>query len=74
MNVSTGYFHLLRGEPYAIVGVMPAGFQPLWGVTPNDPATIVGVAAALIGMAAIATVVPAIRILRLNPADTLRAE
>jgi predicted permease len=46
----------------------------LWGVTPTDPTSIVGAAGALLVMALAATLVPALRILRLNPADTLRAE
>jgi ABC-type antimicrobial peptide transport system permease subunit len=46
----------------------------LWGVTVTDPVTLVEVSAALAAMAVAATVVPALRIARLNPADTLRME
>jgi predicted permease len=46
----------------------------LWGVTTTDPTSMVGAAGALLVMALVAMLVPALRILRLNPADTLRAE
>jgi predicted permease len=46
----------------------------LWGVAPNDPATFAAVAAALLAVALVASVLPALRILRLDPALTLRAE
>lgn len=46
----------------------------LWGVSPNDTTTLVRVSLALAAMALLATLVPALRIARLNPADTLRAE
>lgn len=46
----------------------------LWGVSPFDPATLVRAFAALVAMALVATLVPALRIARLNPAETLRAE
>ena len=46
----------------------------IWGVRPTDPATFASVALALIGVAAAASIVPALRILRLNPAETLRDE
>ncbi|MDQ3487098.1 MAG: FtsX-like permease family protein [Acidobacteriota bacterium] len=44
------------------------------GVSPTDPATFAGVAAFFILLAAVASVLPALRILRLDPATTLRAE
>jgi hypothetical protein len=46
----------------------------VWGVTPTDPATFMGVACFFVVLAAIASVLPALRILRLDPATTLRAE
>ncbi|CAN5729297.1 hypothetical protein BH18ACI5_BH18ACI5_30130 [soil metagenome] len=45
-----------------------------WGVTATDPATFIGVTALLIVIAAVASLVPALRILRLDPAQTLRSE
>ena len=49
--------------------------QPdLWGVTPTDPVTFIAVVATLLGVAFVASVVPAMRVLRLDPAKTLRAE
>lgn len=44
----------------------------LWGVQPTDPATFIGVAALLLLVAIVASVLPALRILRLDPARTLR--
>jgi predicted permease len=46
----------------------------VWGVSANDPATFAGVAALLVTIAAVASILPALRILRLDPAQTLRAE
>lgn len=46
----------------------------LWGVRPGDPATFVTVALLLLTVACAASVVPALRILRLDPATTLRHE
>ncbi len=46
----------------------------VWGVRPNDPATFVITAAVLLAVAAAASLAPALRILRLDPAKTLRAE
>jgi predicted permease len=45
----------------------------LWGVGDRDPTTYVGVALFLFVVAGIASVVPALRILKLDPAETLRA-
>ncbi len=45
----------------------------LWGVEPNDPLTLVAVAVMLLLVAIIASVLPALRILRLDPAQTLRS-
>jgi predicted permease len=46
----------------------------VWGTSPTDPATFVAVAVLFLGVAATASVAPALRILRLDPARTLRAE
>ena len=46
----------------------------VWGVSANDPLTFAGVAALLVTVATTASVLPALRILRLDPAQTLRAE
>ena len=45
----------------------------LWGVEPTDPATYAIVAALLLAVAIVASLLPAMRILRLDPATTLRA-
>ncbi len=46
----------------------------LWGVKPGDPLTFVATAAVLLVVAAAASFVPCLRILRLSPARTLRSE
>ena len=46
----------------------------LWGVQPGDPITLVGVGGGLLVATALASLIPALRIARLNPADTLRSE
>ena len=46
----------------------------LWGVTPYDPLTFAAVLGVLLGVALVASVIPALRVLRLDPASTLRAE
>jgi len=46
----------------------------LWGVSTTDPLTFVSVAFGLLLVAAFASLIPALRITRLNPADTLRDE
>jgi predicted permease len=46
----------------------------LWGVQPGDPVTFVSVIAVLLAVSFVASVIPALRILRLDPALTLRAE
>ncbi len=45
----------------------------LWGVGDRDPATYVGVAVFLFVVAGVASVIPALRILKLDPAETLRS-
>ena len=46
----------------------------LWGVTPADPLTFIAVIATLLAVALAASVLPALTVLRLDPATTLRAE
>lgn len=45
----------------------------LWGVEPDDPITLAAVAGLLLLVSVAASVLPALRILRLDPARTLRA-
>ena len=46
----------------------------IWGVAPQDPLTFAGVVAVLLLVAVVSSVIPALRVLRLDPALTLRAE
>jgi putative ABC transport system permease protein len=46
----------------------------LWGVAANDPLTFAVVVAILFAVALFASLIPALRVLRLDPALTLRAE
>jgi predicted permease len=46
----------------------------LWGVRPTDPMAFAAAAAILVLVAALASLAPALRILRLDPAQTLRNE
>jgi predicted permease len=46
----------------------------LWGVTPTDALTFGVVIVIFLGVALVASVIPAVRVLRLDPALTLRAE
>jgi predicted permease len=46
----------------------------VWGVTPSDPPTFAGVVVVLMLIALAASLIPALRVLRLDPAITLRAE
>jgi len=63
-----------------VVGsVVAVGFERflksyLFGVQPGDPLTLAGVGLGLLVATAIASLIPATRIARLNPADTLRSE
>jgi hypothetical protein len=47
--------------------------QLVWGVSLADPLTFIVAIAAVLGVAAIATLVPALRIVRLNPIRALRS-
>ncbi len=46
----------------------------LWGVRETDPATFLIMAALLLAVAVLASLAPALRILRMDPAETLRSE
>jgi predicted permease len=46
----------------------------IFGVSSLDPVTYVGVAFGLLSVAAVASLIPALRLASLNPADTLREE
>jgi ABC-type antimicrobial peptide transport system permease subunit len=46
----------------------------VWGIRPNDPATFLAVAVVLLVIATVASVLPAMKILRLDPARTLRRD
>jgi predicted permease len=46
----------------------------LWGVQPGDPSTFALTAIVLLSVTAVASLVPALRILRVDPAQTLRSE
>jgi predicted permease len=46
----------------------------IWGVQPTDASNFLLTAAILLAVTAVASFVPALRILRLDPADTLRSE
>jgi predicted permease len=62
------------------VGSVLAGFASqllrhlVWGVRPGDPLTFVAVGLGLLGVGAAASFLPALRVTRLNPAETLRQE
>jgi putative ABC transport system permease protein len=70
------------GATLAIVGVglgIAASFASasviekfLWGVSPLDPLTLASVAILLVGVAVLASLVPALRAVRLNPVTALR--
>jgi predicted permease len=72
------------GVTLAVVGVAigTAGALPVvrlmrafvWGIPVTDPVTFAAVVALLLGIALVASIVPARRVLRLDPALTLRAE
>jgi predicted permease len=74
----------LPGVALALAGVLAgsvlAGFASqllrhlVWGVQPGDPLTFAAVGIGLLGVAAAASFLPALRVTRLNPAETLRQE
>lgn len=46
----------------------------VWGITTTDPATFITVALLLIAIAALASLIPALRLVKVDPAQTLRDE
>lgn len=74
----------LTGVALAAAGVVLGGLLAawavrllqslLWGVEPIDPATFGSVVAMLFLVALVASILPALRVLRMDPAETLRAE
>ncbi|MCL5744631.1 MAG: ABC transporter permease, partial [Acidobacteria bacterium] len=46
----------------------------VWGVSPTDPVSFVVAALALVSVAAAGSILPALRLARVNPAETLREE
>jgi ABC-type antimicrobial peptide transport system permease subunit len=59
----------------AIAAVSVRVFEHLlWGVTATDPLTFTSVALGLVLVAGFASLIPALRITRLKPADTLRED
>jgi ABC-type antimicrobial peptide transport system permease subunit len=58
----------------AAVAAIPLVRHFVWGVSVTDPATYAGVAVLLLAVALVASLLPALRILRLDPAITLRQE
>ena len=46
----------------------------LWGVTTTDPTTFATVGLLLVAVAGVASLIPALRLTRLDPAQTLRNE
>jgi len=57
---------------YAIASPFLRAF--LYGVTTSDPLTLAGVTLALVGMASLASWLPARRAAHVDPAEALRAE
>jgi len=72
------------GLVLAVVGVVLGGALALpftralqhflWGIRPNDPLTFAAVGLGLLAVAGVASLVPALRVLRLDPAAVLRQE
>jgi predicted lysophospholipase L1 biosynthesis ABC-type transport system permease subunit len=60
----------------AIVAIGTTGLirNLLWGVRPNDPVTLAAVAGSLLVVAVLASVIPALRVRRLDPVSLLRSE
>ena len=58
----------------ASMGVVNTLRSFVWGVSPTDPLTFIAVAALFLTVATIASALPALRILRLDPATTLRQD
>ena len=73
-----------RGLGLAALGVFAGLVAAFWlgqglstllvGVSPRDPLTFAAVAALFLAVSAVATLVPALRAVRVNPVESLRAE
>ncbi|MGJ5818215.1 ADOP family duplicated permease [Paludibaculum fermentans] len=75
--VLPGFWLTLAGVSIGLLGASAATRvlrSMLWGVTTSDPLTLGAVAAGLLVVAVLASLAPAARILRLDPANTLRHE
>ncbi|WP_321474874.1 ABC transporter permease [uncultured Paludibaculum sp.] len=75
--VLPGFWLTLTGVSIGLLGALAVTRvlrSMLWGVTTSDPLTLAGVAAGLLLVAVLASLAPAARILRLDPATTLRHE
>jgi putative ABC transport system permease protein len=58
----------------ASLAVMQGLRAILFGIEPNDPITLLGVAVALLSVAVVAVAAPAIRAMRVDPVTALRGE
>jgi predicted permease len=75
--VLPGFWLTLAGVSIGSLGALAATRvlrSMLWGVTTTDPLTLGAVATGLLLVAVLASLAPAARILRLDPANTLRHE
>jgi ABC-type lipoprotein release transport system permease subunit len=61
------------GLVLAFAGARPLG-SFLYGIRPWDPSTFLGITLLLVGVAFVATMVPAMRAARLDPTVALRRE
>jgi len=72
-----GMAMVVAGATSGLIGALAASramVTLLFGVSPLEPVTYAGVIALLLGIAALACVVPARRAAGIDPAITLRAE
>jgi len=72
-----GFILALAGTAIGVIasyGAVPLLRHMIWGVRPVDSGTFAGMVAMLLAVAAAAILIPSLRIVRLNPADTLRQE
>lgn len=75
--VLPGFWLTLAGVSLGLLGALAVTRvlrSMLWGVTTTDPLTLGAVTAGLLVVAVLASLAPAARILRLDPANTLRHE
>jgi hypothetical protein len=76
-TMKPGFFMGLAGAALGMVAALAGGRllkSMLWGVPPADPATLVATVLIVLGITTLASLIPALRILRLDPAQTLRNE